>query len=202
MNGGTNHADNPATYTADSPDITLKNPTRAGYTFKGWTPTNTIPHGSTGNKTFTANWEAIVYNITYVMNGGTNHADNPKTYTVEQLPITLKDPTRAGYTFGSWTPSGNIPVGTTGDLTFTANWLDADEYSITYIMNGGSNHPDNPVKYTVESDTITLDAYEHDTARLNGEQNVHGELGSYSIQYNVCHERRHQPCGQPGNVHG
>ena len=73
MNGGTNDPSNPATYTVESPLITLADPTRAGYNFTGWTPTDNIPAGSTGNKTFTATWsEPIEYDITYIMNGGTN----------------------------------------------------------------------------------------------------------------------------------
>ncbi|MGE5493851.1 MAG: InlB B-repeat-containing protein, partial [Burkholderiales bacterium] len=155
LNGGANHPDNPDKYTVETPTITLKDPARDGYTFQGWSPTDTIPQGSTGDKTFTANWKATVYNINYVMNGGTNHPDNPKTYTVEQLPITLKDPTRAGYTFKGWSPAGNIPAGSTGDKTFTADW-EKIEYKITYVLNGGTNHPDNPTTYTVESPTITL----------------------------------------------
>ena len=58
MNGGTNNPANPSSYTIETPTITLQNPTRAGFFFTGWSPTNTIPQGSTGNKTFTANWVA------------------------------------------------------------------------------------------------------------------------------------------------
>jgi uncharacterized repeat protein (TIGR02543 family) len=96
LNGGTNNADNPSTYTVKS-NITLKDPTKPGYSFLGWTPGNSIPTGSTGNKTFTATWSsAIAYDITYVLNGGTNNVDNPSTYTVASPTITLKDPTRPG----------------------------------------------------------------------------------------------------------
>ena len=56
MNNGTNNPSNPSSYTVQSPTITLLDPTRPGFFFTGWTPTNTIPAGSTGNRTFTANW--------------------------------------------------------------------------------------------------------------------------------------------------
>ena len=39
-------------------------------------------------------FEAIVYDITYIMNGGTNDPSNPDTYTIEDDTITLSDPTR------------------------------------------------------------------------------------------------------------
>ena len=65
LDGGT-VTGNPTTYTAESNAITLVNPTKDGYTFTGWTGSNgttpsttvTIPKGSTGNKTYTANWES------------------------------------------------------------------------------------------------------------------------------------------------
>lgn len=39
--------------------------------------------------------------ITYKLNGGTNHPDNPDTFTADQT-VVLKDPTRDGCTFGGW----------------------------------------------------------------------------------------------------
>ena len=57
------------TYNISSNDITLPTPTRSGYTFKGWTGSNggtpqinvTISKGSTGNRSYTANWEVENY---------------------------------------------------------------------------------------------------------------------------------------------
>ena len=56
---------NPDTYTIETEAFTLKNPTKSGYTFTGWSGTGldgennmtvTIPTGSTGNRTYTAHW--------------------------------------------------------------------------------------------------------------------------------------------------
>jgi len=157
--GGINNPSNPFAYTISSPKITLGNPTRAGYTFLNWSPSNTILAGSTGDKSFTASWSApLSYNITYVMNGGTNNAANPATYTVADGTITLAAPTRNGYTFNGWSDSGVIPSGSTGNKTFTASWSAAIVYNITYNMAGGTNASANPATYTVESSTITLAA--------------------------------------------
>ena len=76
--GGSVSTSNPSSYTIESNNITLNNPTKAGYTFTGWTGSNgsspnktvTIIKGSTGNKSYTANWEASTYTITYNANGG------------------------------------------------------------------------------------------------------------------------------------
>ena len=62
LNGGS-VSTNPTSYTIATNTITLNNPTKDGYTFKGWTGSNgntpqtsvQIANGSTGNKTYTAN---------------------------------------------------------------------------------------------------------------------------------------------------
>ena len=72
LNGGTNSSLNPSSYTENSDTITLQAPTKAGYTFIGWTGANgsfpatsvTIAKGSTGDKSYTANWEVNEYSIT------------------------------------------------------------------------------------------------------------------------------------------
>ncbi|MBQ7308081.1 MAG: InlB B-repeat-containing protein [Clostridia bacterium] len=39
------------------------------------------------------------YTITYHLNGGTNHSENPKAFTIENLDITLQNPTKENYYF-------------------------------------------------------------------------------------------------------
>lgn len=64
LNDGVVDGDNPTTYTKDSDEIVLINPTREGYEFVGWTGSNgTVPSknvvissGSVGNKSYEANW--------------------------------------------------------------------------------------------------------------------------------------------------
>ena len=64
LDKGTNNKKNPASYTVTSKTIKLKNPTRAGYKFKGWYSdkkctkrVKTIKKGSTGNKVLYAKWK-------------------------------------------------------------------------------------------------------------------------------------------------
>jgi uncharacterized repeat protein (TIGR02543 family) len=74
LNGGESSDNNPSAYNIATEDITLSAPTKAGYTFIGWTTeTITVPTknlvintGSMGDITITANWiEYDVNDITY-----------------------------------------------------------------------------------------------------------------------------------------
>ncbi|MDR1340998.1 MAG: InlB B-repeat-containing protein, partial [Prevotellaceae bacterium] len=154
LDGGENHPDNPGTYTSGDDAITLRDPNRAGYAFEGWLPENTIPSGSTGEKTFTAQWAILTYSIGYELNAGTNHSDNPTGYTVESATVSLQNPYRPGYTFEGWAEGNTIASGSTGDKIFTAQWSPR-YYEIKYELGGGTNHPDNPEVYT-GIDEITL----------------------------------------------
>ena len=170
LDGGTAEG-NPDTYTVETDAFTLKNPTRPGYTFTGWSGTGltgednltvTIPKGSTGDRSYTAHWSLNTYSITYDLDGGTA-SGNPDFYTVESSTITLNPPTRTGYTFIGWSGtdlSGSdnltvtIPTGSIGNRSYTAHWS-LNTYSITYDLDGGTAFG-NPDSYTVESAAITL----------------------------------------------
>ncbi len=162
LNGGV--ASNTGSYTVND-TITLSNPTRNEYSFAGWTGTGlsgptmtvTIPAGSTGDRSYSANWSANTYSISYNLNGGA--ASNPGSYSTDDT-ITLQNPTKAGYRFSGWTGTGlsgptttvTIPAGSTGNRSYSANWS-VNTYSISYNLNGGA--ASNPGSYTV-ADTITL----------------------------------------------
>ena len=168
LQGGT-ETKNPATYNIETADITLNNPTKTGYTFTGWTGSNgntaqstvKIPKGSTGAKSYIANWTPINYTIKYDLDGGTV-TKNPATYNIETATFTLNNPTKTGYTFTGWTGSNGataqstvtINKGSTGDKSYKANWIPTN-YSIAYELNGGTD-PGNPATYNIESETITL----------------------------------------------
>lgn len=155
LQGGTNNEENPYSYTIISPDIYLKDPYKKGYKFTGWQPQGMIPTGSVGDITFTATWEIEVYEITYVLSGGTNNPYNPTTYTIESDTFNLLSPNRDGYLFSRWLEGDTVESGTTGDLIFTAEW-EIVTYKIFYELEGGINHPDNPEAYNIESDDIII----------------------------------------------
>ena len=156
LNGGDNNPANPDTYTIED-EITLLDPTRDGYDFDGWLEGNTIAKGSTGEKTFTAQWTAIDYSITYVLNGGTNNPANPDTYTVED-EIILLAPTRTGYNFDGWSNGGKIEIGSTGEKEFSAAWSPIS-YTVRYDSNGGAGATADSTHVFDASGTLTPNGF-------------------------------------------
>ncbi len=156
----------PIQYTVESEAFLLPTPVRTGYIFLGWTgegitepqKTMEIPQGSTGDRTYTANWQVIEYTVTLDVSGG--DPLDPITYTVE-TPVILPTPTSTGYTFLGWTGEGEtapqptvvLPKGTTGDKTYTANW-EVNIYAITLDTSGGNALE--AISYAVTSSPITL----------------------------------------------
>ena len=112
--------------------INLPTASKTGYNNATWWTLDGTSTGNWGsqvtasfslenNTTLYAKWTPIAYKITYDLDGGTNHADNPSTYTIEDK-ITLKAPTKPGCEFSAWSNGGVIEKGSTGDKTFTASW--------------------------------------------------------------------------------
>jgi len=140
LDGGVNNPNNPDSYAVESDTFTIKEPTKLGYTFLGWSSTDSgseivkepvILKGSTDDKAYKANWKLNIYSISYDLDGGKNNSLNPTTYTVCDT-IKLLNPTKDGYEFIGWSGGDTINAGTVGSLTFAANWrcLHKDTYVI------------------------------------------------------------------------
>ena len=110
------------------------NPTRKGYTFKGWD--KEIPETMPAeNMTVKAQWEINQYAITFDTNGGSEIAPITQDYgTAITAPA---DPTREGYTFIGW--DRDIPeIMPAENITVTAQW-EINRYTITFDTAGGSD---------------------------------------------------------------
>ena len=166
------------------------NPTRKGYTFKGWDKEipETMP---ADNITVKAQWEINQYTITFDTNGGSEIAPITQDYGTE---ITAPDnPTRKGYTFKGW--DKEIPETMPAEnITVKAQW-EINQYTITFDTNGGSEiapitqdygteitAPDNPTRKgytfkgwdkeipkTMPAENITITARWKDTEKPTGE---------------------------------
>jgi uncharacterized repeat protein (TIGR02543 family) len=141
--GGSVATANPTNYTVETPDITLNNPTREGYTFAGWTGTDldeptmtvTIAQGSTGDRSYTATWTLLV---TYI-----------DAYGVEQTlnDYTLLEGSDVYITYGvdnteAWYVVAH-DVTYNGGVSFngSANLILMDDATLTVRrVSGGSNY--------------------------------------------------------------
>jgi fimbrial isopeptide formation D2 family protein/uncharacterized repeat protein (TIGR02543 family) len=175
LNGGINVNGNPRFYVVGNLPLEIANPYRAGYTFLYWTALyangtecilidSIIPRGVHGDIQLTAYWRSdSVYTISYELDGGVNAVGNPVSYVVDDLPLGIVDPSRAGYAFAGWIVtyadgsglvsqfSYSIPVGTVGDILLRAIWRSESEiYNILYALEGGVNAADNPSSYTLD----------------------------------------------------
>ena len=160
LNNGENPSNVKTKYTVEE-EYTLPIPTRSNYVFLGWyneetfnTEITKINKGTIGDKTLYAKWTPrVVYTITYNLNGGSNPNDAPTSYDRSE-EVTLPTPTRNGYTFVGWYLESNyvtriykLTKNDSGNKTLYAKW-NGQTYSITYVLNGGSNPSNAPSNYT------------------------------------------------------
>ncbi|MGN0151700.1 MAG: InlB B-repeat-containing protein, partial [Wujia sp.] len=159
--GGTNGAGNPTSYTYGTGVTSFADASKEGYIFDGWykesgfiTKVTAISETQTGDITLYAKFTEAEYSINYVLDGGTNGAGNPTSYTYGTGVTSFADASKEGYTFDGWyKESGFITKVTaisgtqTGDITLYAKFTEA-EYSINYVLDGGTNGAGNPAGYT------------------------------------------------------
>ena len=99
------------------------NPTRKGYTFKGWDKEipKTMP---AENITVKAQWKINQYTIAFDTNGGSEIDSITQDYGTKI--IAPADPTRKGYTFKGW--DKEIPETMPAEnITITARWKDTEK---------------------------------------------------------------------------
>ena len=143
LNSGTNHNHNPSTYTIRDTPITIHPPTRAGYTFLGWTSVQLgisgvqnaiIPASKTGDLTLVAAWEENPderFTVTFVDHDDAVLAIRTNViYGTDATPPA--DPTRVGYLFDGW---DGYYTNVTNDRTITATYrINPDErFTVTFV---------------------------------------------------------------------
>ena len=151
---GVNSPENPTSYTIESGLITLKDPTRVGYTFVGWYNgeqlVTTIDSNTLENISLTAKWTVNSYKLTFDVDGNLTE----KNFKYGESVTAIENPTKVGHTFVGW--SEELPeTMPANDITVEAKW-EINSYDITYDLAGGVNNSENPTTYTIESGLITL----------------------------------------------
>ena len=147
LNGGAVAVSNPTGYNIETPTFTLNNPVRLGYVFVGWTGSNgtspqknvSIYKGSTGNRTYKANWTA---------NTGTK-------YTVEYYQMNLDGKTYTKHESKTFTGTTDTKVASLDTLKKTyTGFTYAYAENADAIINGNGN---TVVKLYYSRNKYTLD---------------------------------------------
>lgn len=218
----------PTSYNINTDTFSIPQPTKKGYTFIGWTGSNgntpqtsvTIKKGSTGNKSYKANWQVNTYSITYNLDGG-SISGQPTSYTIESPTLNIPRPTKTGHTFLGWTGSnGNtnqldvsIAHGSTGNKAYTAHWK-INTYTMTvnhYKYNQHTNKWDFIKKITDKANygTVYIPKYDTPTGYYNhhrdwdkgwtvtgnGTFNVYYYPNSYTLDVNTWLDGARSPGG-------
>ena len=89
--------------------------------------------------------------VTLTFDAGEGSFKDGKTLTLtgkagENLALP-ESPVREGYNLADWNEK---------NTEYTAVWVKEGDYTITYELDGGTNAPENPAGYNVETGTITL----------------------------------------------
>lgn len=141
--------------------------------FAGWYTTSdfsgepiSFPYEITEDIKLYAKW-IPTYLVSFETNGG-SQIESCREVEISELPI----PTRKYYNFSGWfideqfITELSLPYVLTEDITLYAKW-EPIVYQIQYVLNGGTNSPNNPSLYTVE-DNIILENASNDTLQFAG----------------------------------
>jgi len=146
-----------ATYTIESPDITLSRPSRTGLIFGGWSDNGFIPQNSIGNRTFTASWIPRNYTLTLLADGRQiSRTSIPFGSSLANVSVGLP-PARTGYDAIGWNqglpdfmPADNITltaVYAVRSYAFTALDDEGNELARSSVnFNAAVPYPANPTK--------------------------------------------------------
>lgn len=178
-------------YTVETNDFTLPEPTKTGFTFKGWTGSNgstpqksvTVSKGSSGTKSYKANWEGITYTYTVAYRSTSGKSLGSTTvqgFLGDTKTVTL--PAKTGYK----TPDNvSVVFDTVGSKTVTVTY-EPINYNISFVKNGGT-YSEPAIQYNIESGEIVLgNAYMagtgflgwYDNANFNGSRILSIPTGS------------------------
>ena len=189
------------TYTVKENDPTPAfngTPAREGYVFLGWEPE--VAETVTGDATYVATWELETYTITYdfrkvVKTSDVKNLNNPTTFTIEDLPLTLKAPTFKNnewpQKFLNWRGvDGNVVTEITepGDITLCAYYqypvryrvYDEDGKVVEALTVIDWYNEDDFASYEVRPATVDMPGYELDGwyQTLKDAGNVNKRFGS------------------------
>ena len=139
-------------------------PTRAGYTFAGWSPE--VAETVTEDVTYTAQWKPVTYTVTYHANAddATGSVDSQTASYGAFVTVFANGFTRTGYTFTGWNtasdgtgtayaPDDDLAV--TSDIDLYAQW-ETSTYTVTYHANADDATGTTAAQTASYNETVTV----------------------------------------------
>lgn len=210
LNGGSleSSLSNPLKYTCED-TITLNNPSRIGYTFKGWSGTGLIGDNNLnvtfsdniGNKNFIANWTPIEYTLRFDYKGGSfnNHSSATYTFTIEDDSFVINSPSKNGYSFEGWTNINENEIVLASSATITpTNFIKNNEvtlfeydaswklitYTISLYYTATDDNPFRTLNYDIEHEVtlpLPTDRYGYDFDGYYSERALENKLANGKV---------------------
>ena len=218
LDGGSVVGGNESDYSYITGDFTLSNPTKEGYTFLGWTGTDlstptltvTIPRFSSGDRSYTANWQANTYNvviddvtpiypeinITLDYNYGYLYPEvvtleNGDTFEYPEIPY------RSDYAFTGWytDPACANKYDFTGtiteDMTLYAGWYyisASNDYYYPWTISGNSLTSTNKSassssEYRITATTSMTVSFDYSTSSESGCDTLYIKKNGSTVYY-------------------
>ena len=168
-------------YSIFSTDFELPVGVKKHYEFLGWfadealtQPVTSIDVSVGGDIVLYAKFTPTVYTIEYHLNGGENPENNPTSYNVANLTITLHEPTRDGFTFLGWYTDNafteqitEINSDNIGNFVVYARW-GKQPFTVTYLDHNGNellvdtvyeSESDQPLRSYTDFPTLDVEGY-------------------------------------------
>lgn len=198
LNGGA--AENRTEYTIEDRTFTLKNPTKDGFVFLGWTSESVtepvrqmkVVMGTTGNLKFTANWrEGTAFHITFDSDGG-SQVEAQDVAAASGIIREPENPTKRGYTFDGWysdearTKRWSFDSKADGDMTLYAKWTEAPVMVNTKIVRHMGEKFEMPASINVTTTGETFDAAVTWNAEEVSALKNASEIGNYTVTGTVA----------------
>jgi uncharacterized protein (TIGR02145 family)/uncharacterized repeat protein (TIGR02543 family) len=194
LNGATTTPSNPASYTIETASFILNPPSRTCYTFAGWTGSNgttpqtsvTVPQGSTGDKSYVANWNAITYTLTTNVTpaGGGTVSRNPNQTAPYSCgsSVTVTAMPASGYVFTGWS---GVAAGTANPVSVTVN----SEMTVT-------------ANFELVRGTLTdsRNSRTYNTVKI-GNQWWMAENLNYAVDSSWCYDNNNSNCATYGRLY-
>ena len=215
LSGGTlpDGASNPSSYTVETDDFTLVEPTDGHHHFIGWTGTGlsgptrpvTIAKGSTGDRSYSANWLPNAYTVRFDANGGDGSMADQRFVYDETQNLATNAFARTGHRFAGWSTAAdgaaayadgelfsNFVVEDGAVVTLYAVWSKTPWKALQERLDaGGTVTLDGDVAALevdaslVVTNTVTLDLNGHTLAHNGRGEAIHVGDGTFTLTNGV-----------------